>query len=117
LREGEEEIRLAKSKKLPRLVQAGQLRGIIHCHTDRSDGVHTLEQMAEAARKSGYQYIGITDHSQSAHYAGGLSVEEIEQQHAEIDALNGRYGSRFRPPLALIYGVGAAILTLVFFLV
>jgi DNA polymerase (family 10) len=96
LREGEEEVRLAKSKKLPRLVQDGDIRGIIHCHTDMSDGVHTLEQMAEAAHKSGYQYIGITDHSQSAHYAGGLSVEEIEQQHAAIDALNARYGSRFR---------------------
>jgi DNA polymerase (family X) len=96
LREGEEEIRLAKSKKLPRLVQEGDIRGIIHCHTDMSDGVHTLEQMAEAARKFGYQYIGITDHSQSAHYAGGLSVEEIEQQHTEIDSLNARYGARFR---------------------
>jgi DNA polymerase (family X) len=96
LREGEEEIRLAKAKKLPRLVQDGDIRGIIHCHTVMSDGVHTLEEMAEAARKSGYQYIGISDHSQSAHYAGGLSVKEIEQQHADIDALNARYGSRFR---------------------
>jgi DNA polymerase (family 10) len=61
-----------------------------------SDGVHSLEQMAEAARKAGYQYIGITDHSQSAHYAGGLSVEEIEEQHTEIDPLNAHYGSRFR---------------------
>jgi DNA polymerase (family 10) len=96
LREGEDEIRRAKSKKLPRLIQDGDLRGIIHAHTDMSDGVHTLEQMAEAARKIGHQYIGITDHSQSAHYAGGLSVEEIEQQHIEIDILNARYGSRFR---------------------
>ena len=53
LREGEHEIRLAKAKKLPRLVQDGDLRGIIHAHTDRSDGVHTLEQMAQAARKTG----------------------------------------------------------------
>src|SRR5262249_6254169 len=51
--------------------------------------------MAEATRAHGYQYFGVTDHSRSAHYAGGLSIEEIEEQHAEIDRLNERYGSRF----------------------
>ena len=52
--------------------------------------------MAEATRTREYQYFGIADHSKSAHYAGGLSIEEIEEQHAEIDSLNKRYGHKFR---------------------
>jgi DNA polymerase (family 10) len=75
---------------LPKLIIDQDLRGILHAHTDSSDGVDTLETMAEAAREPGYEYFGVTDHSKSAHYAGGLSVEEIEAQHAEIDRLNER---------------------------
>jgi len=52
--------------------------------------------MAEATRHRGYRYFGVADHSRSAHYAGGLSLEEIAAQHAEIDQLNRRYGKRFR---------------------
>jgi DNA polymerase (family 10) len=52
--------------------------------------------MAEATRARGFSYFGVADHSQSAQYAGGLSIDEITQQHAEADALNKRYGSRFR---------------------
>jgi DNA polymerase (family X) len=52
--------------------------------------------MAEATRKRGYEYFGVADHSQSARYAGGLSVEQIRQQHAEIDRLNARFDGRFR---------------------
>ena len=96
LREGTDEISLAIKDRMPRLVMDKDLRGILHAHTDRSDGVDTLEAMAEATRARGYQYFGIADHSKSAHYAGGLSVEEILEQHAEIDRLNQRYGQRFR---------------------
>src|SRR5207248_3319422 len=63
---------------------------------DLSDGVDTLEVMAEATRKRGYQYFGVADHSKSAHYAGGLSVEEVSQQHRQIDRLNRSYGKDFR---------------------
>ena len=52
--------------------------------------------MAEATRERGYSYFGVADHSRSAHYAGGLSLEEVAAQHAEIDQLNRRYGKRFR---------------------
>jgi DNA polymerase (family X) len=52
--------------------------------------------MAEASLAHGYQYIGITDHSKTAHYAGGLTIDEIEQQQAEIDRLNAAFGSRLR---------------------
>jgi DNA polymerase (family X) len=96
LREGKGEIALALENKLPRLVADRDIRGILHAHTDRSDGVDTLEAMAEATRKRGYQYFGVADHSKSAHYAGGLSIDAIEQQHAEVDRLNRRYGRGFR---------------------
>jgi DNA polymerase (family 10) len=96
LREGADEIALALDDALPKLVTNKDLRGILHVHTDRSDGADTLAAMAEATRARGYQYLGIADHSKSAHYAGGLSVEEIEEQHTEIDRLNKRYGLRFR---------------------
>ena len=96
LREGKDEIALAVDQDLPKLVTDKDLRGILHAHTDRSDGVDTLEVMAEATRARGYHYFGVADHSKSAHYAGGLSVDEIDAQHAEIDRLNKRYGKSFR---------------------
>jgi len=96
LREGLDEIERAQAHSIPPLVTAEDLRGVLHAHTIASDGVDTLEAMAEASIARGYQYIGITDHSKTAHYAGGLTVEEIEQQHAEIDRLNGSFGGRFR---------------------
>jgi DNA polymerase (family 10) len=96
LREGRDEIDNASEDRLPSLVEAGDIKGILHAHTVASDGVNTLEQMAEATRERGYQYFGVADHSQSAHYAGGLTIGEIERQHAEIDRLNARYRGRFR---------------------
>jgi DNA polymerase (family 10) len=96
LREGTDEIARGLKHPLPKLVTDADLRGILHAHTDLSDGVDTLETMAEATRARGYQYFGVTDHSKSAHYAGGLSLEEIEAQHVEIDRLNKRYGKSFR---------------------
>ncbi|MEA2934330.1 MAG: polymerase [Variibacter sp.] len=95
LREGLNEIELAKVNRLPRLLEDEDIRGILHAHTDRSDGVHTLEQMADATRDRGYAYFGVADHSKSAHYAGGLSIDEIEEQHREANRLNGRYGKQF----------------------
>jgi DNA polymerase (family 10) len=96
LREGRGEIALAATNKLPKLVTDQDVRGILHAHTDRSDGVNTLQQMAEATRKRGYQYFGVADHSRSAHYAGGLSLEEIAEQQTEADRLNKSYGGKFR---------------------
>ena len=96
LREGRDEVELARKNRLPKLVEESDLKGLLHIHTDASDGVHSLAEMAEAARKRGYQYLGISDHSQSAHYAGGLREQEIAAQHAAIDALNRRYGKTFR---------------------
>ncbi|WLB24056.1 PHP domain-containing protein [Bradyrhizobium japonicum] len=96
LREGRGEIEAALKGKLPKLVTDQDLRGILHCHTDASDGTETLESMAKATRQRGFEYFGVADHSKSAHYAGGLSVEEIAQQHREADRLNKRFGKDFR---------------------
>jgi DNA polymerase (family 10) len=96
LREGRGEIQMAERNRLPVLVADGDIRGILHAHTDRSDGVHNLRQMAEATRKKGYSYFGVADHSKSAQYAGGLTIEEIAEQHAEADRLNAKYAGDFR---------------------
>ncbi|MBR1364921.1 DNA polymerase/3'-5' exonuclease PolX [Bradyrhizobium ottawaense] len=96
LREGRGEIEVALKGKLPKLVTDQDLRGILHCHTDASDGTETLETMAKATRQRGFEYFGVADHSKSAHYAGGLSVEQIAQQHREADRLNKRFGKDFR---------------------
>jgi DNA polymerase (family 10) len=96
LREGLDEIERAEARALPPLVAAEDLRGVLHAHTTASDGADTLEAMAEASLARGYRYIGITDHSKTAHYAGGLTIEGIEQQQAEIDRLNTAFGGRIR---------------------
>ena len=96
LREGRGEIEAALKGKLPKLITDQDLRGILHCHTDASDGTETLETMAKATRQRGFEYFGVADHSKSAHYAGGLSVEEIAQQHREADRLDKRFGKDFR---------------------
>lgn len=88
LREGRDEVDLAAAHQLPRLVGARDLRGFLHCHTPASDGTNSIEQLAHACREAGYEYIGITDHSQSAAYAGGLSPADLERQWDEIDGLN-----------------------------
>jgi DNA polymerase (family 10) len=96
LREGRNEIELAAAGRLPKLVTAEDLRGLLHSHTDLSDGSQSLPTMAEATKRRGYAYFGVADHSQSAGYAGGLSLEEIEAQHAEADKLNARTTGKFR---------------------
>jgi DNA polymerase (family X) len=96
LREDAGEIEAAEAGRLPDLIEADDLKGTFHCHTDWSDGSATLAEMAQAARDRGLQYLGIADHSRSAGYAGGLSIERVRAQWAEIDALNASFGSRFR---------------------
>ena len=96
LREGRDEVARALAGTLPELVTDEDIAGILHAHTDRSDGLDTLETMAEATLSRGYEYFGVADHSRSAHYAGGLSPEEVAEQQAEADRLNKKYGKRFR---------------------
>jgi DNA polymerase (family 10) len=90
LREGLGEIEAAAAGSLPVLLETGQLRGLLHCHTNYSDGSNTVEEIARACRAAGYSYVGITDHSQAAAYAGGLGSEDLARQADEVDAVNGR---------------------------
>ena len=96
LREDEGEFDLAEKGPLPRLVERSDLAGTFHCHSDWSDGGATLLEMAEAARAAGLSYLGIADHSRSAGYAGGLTIDRVRRQWAEIDALNEKLGPSFR---------------------
>ena len=89
MREGMGEIQAAARRELPCLVTFDDLRGVLHCHSDYSDGAATLEQMANAARERGWDYIGISDHSESAFYAGGMKRDKLLRQQDEIDRLNG----------------------------
>lgn len=91
LREGMGEIEAARNQNLPRLATLSDLKGIFHCHTDASDGHASLQELAEEARRLGYSYLGIADHSQSAKYARGLTAEQLLRQGREIDALNGKW--------------------------
>jgi DNA polymerase (family 10) len=88
LREGQGEVEAAARGALPSLIQAGDIRGVLHCHSNYSDGKASIADMARAARLRGWSYIGITDHSQSAFYAGGLSRERVLVQCDEIEELN-----------------------------
>ena len=88
LREGLGEVEAATRAALPSLIQASDIRGVLHCHSTYSDGKASIAEMARAARDRGWSYIGITDHSQSAFYAGGLSRERVLAQLDEIDELN-----------------------------
>ena len=95
LREDSGEIEAAEQDKLPSLVQHEDIRGIFHVHTDFSDGVDSLERMVEAAQKFGFSYLGVSDHSKTAYYAGGLKHDAILKQWEVIDTLNKK-NSTFR---------------------
>jgi DNA polymerase (family 10) len=96
LREERGEIEAAENGSLPRLIEQGDLRGLLHCHSTWSDGTATIEEMAEATRALGLDYLGLCDHSQAAAYAGGLDREHVVRQHEEIDAINRRCDGAFR---------------------
>ena len=105
LREGLGELALAADQKLPRLLEDGDLRGSLHNHSTYSDGNHSIREMATWLRDHGYQYLGLCDHSQAAHYANGLSVERVRQQHQEIDQLNAELA-----PFRIFKGIESDIL-------
>ena len=85
LREGSGEVEAAEAGRLPDdLVTAGDLRGLVHCHTVYSDGKHTIAEMARAADAMGMRYLTITDHSPTAFYARGLDVDRLHAQWEEI---------------------------------
>jgi DNA polymerase (family 10) len=88
LREDRGEFEAALNNQLPELVNMEDLKGDFHVHTRDSDGFNTIEEIISAAREKGYQYIAITDHSQSLHIAGGLDEPRLLEQMKKIDELN-----------------------------
>lgn len=91
LREDRGEIETAQNNQLPNLVTQEMIKGDLHTHTLYSDGAHSIQEMAQAAKEMGYQYLAITDHSRSLRVASGLTIEELQQQWREIDQLNERF--------------------------
>lgn len=90
LREGHDEVERATTGTLPLLVTTEDIRGELHAHSTSSDGSDSIEEMAEAARARGYEYVGITDHSRSLKIARGVSTEDLWAQIRYIDNLNGK---------------------------
>lgn len=88
LREDQGEVEKAERGAIPRLVELSDIKGDLHMHTDWSDGHNTIEEMALAAKKLGYQYIAITDHSGGRAIAHGLDVERLRNQIEEIKKVN-----------------------------
>lgn len=106
LREGLDEVQLAKENKLPVLIEYEDLKGALHNHSTWSDGVHTLEEMALYCKDHlQMEYFGICDHSKSAFYASGLNEQRVFGQHQEIDALNARLA-----PFRIFKGIESDIL-------
>lgn len=81
----------AHKEQLKPVIQPGDIKGIIHSHSTYSDGQNTIEEMMKAAIEKGFEYLVLSDHSQAAYYANGLTPERIALQHAEIDQLNSKY--------------------------
>ena len=90
-REDRGEVEAAREGRLPRLVELADLRGDCHVHSDWSDGIHAIEQMAEAARVRAYGYLVLTDHSHGLAIARGLTPERVEAQRGVIAGLNDRF--------------------------
>lgn len=88
LREDRGEVELALKNKLPKIIQQANIAGDLHMHTPDSDGRDSIEQLAETAKRLGYQYINITDHSQSSTIANGLSADRLLQQIERIRQIN-----------------------------
>lgn len=104
LRVGLGEFEVAEKNKIPKLIEEQDIKGVFHVHSTYSDGRNTLEEMIAAACALGLQYVGISDHSQSAHYAGGLEPARVKKQRQEIERLQKKY------PIRIFHGIESDIL-------
>jgi len=91
LRETSVILQHAVNSSLKELITVGDVKGIIHTHSTWSDGQDKIEAMAKAARDQGFEYLVISDHSQAAYYAQGLTPDKVAAQHLEIDMLNEKF--------------------------
>ncbi|MFZ9387508.1 MAG: helix-hairpin-helix domain-containing protein [Chitinophagaceae bacterium] len=90
LRESAIVVEKARTNKLPELIKPEDIRAIIHSHSNWSDGSNTLAEMAEECTRRGFEYLVISDHSQTAFYANGLKEDRVQAQHRQIDELNAQ---------------------------
>ncbi|HEY2721282.1 MAG TPA: helix-hairpin-helix domain-containing protein [Chitinophagaceae bacterium] len=90
LRENDSILAKAKEGQIKQVIQPSDVCSVIHSHSNWSDGVNTIEEMANDLVKRGYEYLVISDHSKSAFYANGLTVERIREQHKYVDELNSK---------------------------
>jgi len=88
LRENFGEIEAALEYRLPSLIEFNDVRGMLHVHSNYSDGVNSIEDIARACQELGYEYVLLCDHSKTSYYANGLDEERVKEQHAEIDEIN-----------------------------
>jgi DNA polymerase (family 10) len=105
LRENNGELEAARKGRIPELINSKDIRGVFHVHTNYSDGSNTVEDLVKACIERGYSYLGISDHSQTAYYAGGLRSDDIKRQHEEIDRLASKY-----PGFLILKGIELDIL-------
>ena len=105
LREGKGEISFALKQPIPQLIELTDLKGALHNHSQYSDGVNSLRDMAVYCKEIGYEYLGICDHSKSAFYANGLQPQRVLEQHKEIDELNAELA-----PFKIFKGIESDIL-------
>jgi DNA polymerase (family X) len=105
LRENTGEIDAARAGKLPALVAPHDLQGVLHVHTTWSDGVGSVEDMVAEAEQLGYRFVGISDHSQAAHYANGLSPERLRAQRVEVEAARAAH-----PSVTVLHGIECDIM-------
>ncbi len=105
LREGLGELEAAAQGRLPRLIEFEDVRGCFHVHSFYSDGVNSPAELVAAAQERGWEYLGLSDHSQSAYYAGGLKPPDLERQKAELEGLRGKH-----PDFTIFWGIESDIL-------
>lgn len=105
LREGTGEVAQARLHRLPRLLERTDIRGVLHVHTNYSDGSNSIEEIVRYCSEQGYEYVGIADHSRSAFYAGGLSESDLMRQHDEILEVQSKY-----PGIRILHGIESDIL-------
>jgi DNA polymerase (family 10) len=92
LREDAGEVDAARAKRLPTLIGLDDVRGDLHCHTNATDGHHSIEALVEAAARRGYAYVAVTDHSRATRVAGGLTIEELRAHVRRIRAVARKHG-------------------------
>ncbi|WP_089285441.1 DNA polymerase/3'-5' exonuclease PolX [Anaerovirgula multivorans] len=105
LRENHGEIEASEKGMIPNLIEVQDIKGVLHVHSNYSDGVNSIEELVIAAIEKGFQYIGISDHSKSAFYANGLKEKTIKKQHEEIEKLREKY-----PEIKIFKGIESDIL-------